>query len=1447
MKNIKKLTSYILLFALVIATFPAISLGDILITEDITAEQDLRFSTISDTQKASVQVPIQPNYKNVKVISSEADNGRVESTSINTNAVTVNLIGGTPSSQPVAKTIIHTDTIDIDDKIADSNNIISIPVNSECDSITAITGVSSADGSLLSASGIGTTTLKVLVDPKKGKDGYDYNSTSDKCITISAPSNNRNKAYAATATVTPYKSAYVNEIDKNGNTFTIDTSNKEAGVIAVNFTEGKVSRKINTNLAYSCPKRWVDRHLNLDIDTPDGNGGRKKVKINPMDLPNITPDKFIETNTYAKPSNVDFWGYYIGQAPGNNNVSYPTGENNLFLCYDKLGLSGVGSKTFRASDFIKYNVKGNSSISVIYDIISTGIKTTGNAEYKAPRESQSALNPGESQDKFYDPLYLGELKTKVYHWYYWAGIDTWGMFGGLYYYPYTTVVHYLAYNPAKLYSGSVTYEYQEQQIIPGGKYNYNGKIRIRYTTTQTILDKPPTTPGGVIATAAKVINGPSSDDYTPPEQIRYRYYYNKNNVWTYLGESTGIKEYNWNPSALGLDLLNLKVGVIAVDNRNQTSGRAENDPNASINITGTLSKTIVQPGETLDIYAETDSSPECYEVGYNIENSYGSGLMEKNGKKPYEVNIYTTSGYFYIAEDNDRPFTDNVTNVEHIKADGTRENYTTKNDYERTSGQPYVCSSEGTIIIPDLNNKGFRASTSGGSIVNEEGFNYYAELARTGEILYGYEVYPYEYICHNYNGGAYNINPYSKAVNSQFGLLGYYTFYSTDDSKGSLYYSYYKRPDNWLHNYHENIHVKGVYAHAQIWNQRVSLPYWNLPIAITYSGNKYNVYQNGSFIAQVTADRTMEGFVPGIPSFRSRRYEENVNENKTYSEIGMNSGKTIITDRVWSLDQINTFMSGAYGDNYHIANPELFRQNTNDGKDYSSYITYGGIRRNGKPHPEKLYDYLPGKLVWKKTIALPSNITEGTHTITLTAKNGLQASITLTFFVNIPEFLNPKGSIPYYVYQGKTYTATAKSSKKASTMDLIVFGNSYPMKYIGIDNSDADYPGGAKCWTYNITIPISADYGSYDQLGGTRRMAEFKASSASGRTESDYQPFNVLLSLSPIGDIPDSIETKTNFKARCTTNAAATSVTVTIDPSPGASPYSMVMVSNDGSHKVWETGNLQYPEGLAGASGRLATGIFTARGPSNSVETDTDTGMLYEKIEISKVELRRYQYENGDKNKPIVETLCRSLSTRAADSAGFLMAGWEMGLKIITKGYIDRIEFDFIGPSIEGEADSSIKMLDKLTKKFEWENPVNRGKTPFTFSSLQELEKHYIFPKRFEKAFKLLSSNDNIFTAYYLIPYGTKQTLHSWYTLRQESQDAFEIDKSRLLERIKDPFVLRLKAYSGTRSIVKDIKLDIFERWDTLLNRDIRSYIDNPGDHDPVDKNYWETTTYVEH
>lgn len=143
--------------------------------------------------------------------------------------------------------------------------------------------------------------------------------------------------------------------------------------------------------------------------------------------------------------------------------------------------------------------------------------------------------------------------------------------------------------------------------------------------------------------------------------------------------------------------------------------------------------------------------------------------------------------------------------------------------------------------------------------------------------------------------------------------------------------------------------------------------------------------------------------------------------------------------------------------------------------------------------------------------------------------------------------------------------------------------------------------------------------------------------------------------------------------------------------------------------------------------------------------------------------------------------------------------------------------------TLEIAGDRSIMTLDELTKKFEWTEPKERG-TKTRFSSLKQLENQYKMPLQL----KLEEETENgvkYFSTTYVIPYETKQTLHSWETLREIDKNAFEIDKEKLFTRIDDAYSLVLKARSDVGITTKRTSLDVFEAWNKIYNRDLSKYI----------------------
>lgn len=165
----------------------------------------------------------------------------------------------------------------------------------------------------------------------------------------------------------------------------------------------------------------------------------------------------------------------------------------------------------------------------------------------------------------------------------------------------------------------------------------------------------------------------------------------------------------------------------------------------------------------------------------------------------------------------------------------------------------------------------------------------------------------------------------------------------------------------------------------------------------------------------------------------------------------------------------------------------------------------------------------------------------------------------------------------------------------------------------------------------------------------------------------------------------------------------------------------------------------------------------------------------------------------------------------------FICAGETICIKVKATNFAERFTVEF-------EGDKSINAFDELTKLFEWTEPKNR-KEKTLYNSLKDYEKMYsdkriIYPENDEG--KYISFNYK-----YVIPYKTKQTLHSWSSLREVSNNAFEIDEKKMFTRISEPYQIVVKASGTTGVTTERIELDVFQRWDTLYNRDLSKYIKN--------------------
>lgn len=133
------------------------------------------------------------------------------------------------------------------------------------------------------------------------------------------------------------------------------------------------------------------------------------------------------------------------------------------------------------------------------------------------------------------------------------------------------------------------------------------------------------------------------------------------------------------------------------------------------------------------------------------------------------------------------------------------------------------------------------------------------------------------------------------------------------------------------------------------------------------------------------------------------------------------------------------------------------------------------------------------------------------------------------------------------------------------------------------------------------------------------------------------------------------------------------------------------------------------------------------------------------------------------------------------------------------------------------EGDSRIQTYDELTKKFLYNEPKSRGEK-LIFGSLTEQKKSYKLPRS-------MNEKNGKYVLEYVIPYNTKQTIHSWNTLRNENKNGLKINKEKLLSRISTPYKIKIRASNSGGTVTKSYNLDVFERWDTVYNRNIREYV----------------------
>ena len=198
-----------------------------------------------------------------------------------------------------------------------------------------------------------------------------------------------------------------------------------------------------------------------------------------------------------------------------------------------------------------------------------------------------------------------------------------------------------------------------------------------------------------------------------------------------------------------------------------------------------------------------------------------------------------------------------------------------------------------------------------------------------------------------------------------------------------------------------------------------------------------------------------------------------------------------------------------------------------------------------------------------------------------------------------------------------------------------------------------------------------------------------------------------------------------------------------------------------------------------------------------------------------------------DNDSRLYKKLNQTNSTNEKSSYGYIKAGNNLGIRIVTNKDVYKVEM-----SIEG--DKSIKTFDDKTKMFEWDELVDKEYN----TRFNKLSNYYEFYNKTKYEMDVnKNGEDNIFTFEYLIPYETNQTLHSWNSIRDLQGNSFNIDPNKIFTRKDEPYNIKFEIYklvttineegeeeTYTDIITKYITFDVFECWNNLYNRNLEIY-----------------------
>lgn len=1089
------------------------------VSRQVWVEKEGMFPFDSDGSSQNVTLTIDiPNL--VSVTGKYTDNGIVNC-SVLGNTVTVNLSGGTYYSTPVKGSATATETFSF--KSTDSTVSKSVSSNRKVLQVMGHT-MGSTVSSVVADSN--PNFLKFSLVPGTGNKVQDTGNILSYYDTIELNDNKaasvsvENKSYAALpylSSISCVETPYIS----NGSVTTSISSDKTK--VSYNFSGGTAVKEIEKNangnpLLISVAERgwvwltqWFDgvaRWFTTYYIDPNNSQ-----QIIPYDT-EIIPGYYFDSsqNAYGqsiKDLLVGKVGYEDGVRRTFNVSSYVNSDWTYIVGYKlNTDLSNTihteGNYSFALLDGVTTDFYNTTIDTVHYNSSGLLMGIYSDVHFKGDQIFyQSGRKPTEDPriEQHYQLKYGAGFSIlrgrNIYNYKAQAKIN---------YYPYT-------YN----YSGTVTYKYETETSQTG--YIYNGYIKAKYRSLETVLDQPPTAPTDIVLADKRQISWlPATDDYTPRSSLKYDLYYkNTSGTWTLLaGSKTGYTQeppvkiqytHTADIPAYTDGLIYLRID--AVDDAGQkTSGY--NDPNIKLILTGSLNKTTAVQDETLNISALTKSTPDATGVSFSLASNAGtsSGALTRTARIPDKTITYFTVPKTGV----DTRYsmwgayqTTGATLLQVIPGYVDSIKYGSKFYGWGASGtdESFEIGTEGTLIIPRLNNQdpGRLGEMPPPPTTIDSGWETFEMNLRTLPYYYSSRYWLPGYTECIQIGTFLGNNPATNYLISEGWVRseykGKYVVNKTLFTGSIDQYAYFDgAPDGFL---------------AYKSTPGMIIADVTKPLALSWKDGRMKVMQPGAVLYDGLMGTGNFFNVPTnrlhgpVNEFYGHTYIEDANEIDWWSgdyvrheyrlhQIGVD--RYTLSRTQWTLQDVDNFYNNLY---YGRENNWY----------YWSFPSYG----INAIHPI-MDDYLPAASTWSGSIKLPHNIKNGNYTIKLSATNGSStSSLDLPFIVNTP--IDLTGTVPGTLEGGKSYTAEAYTSQYVDNGGVIlnIFGTNYTMTKSGAFEV---YVAGKQKWIYTFTVPALQTPGTYDAETGAFAKAKFTAALPGGDSQNTSTRFNVLAPLSSI-------------------------------------------------------------------------------------------------------------------------------------------------------------------------------------------------------------------------------------------------------------------------------------------------------------------------------------------